>query len=76
VGNEGYDFGPKLTEIGTKYPKSGLLDNIVHPSDGISFGYETWELKLKDGSTLTGVLASKTETDIDIKFPGGVKQHY
>ncbi len=75
VGNEGYDFGPKLTEIGTKYPKKGLLDNIVHPSAGISFGYETWQLKMKDGSALTGILASKTETDIDIKFPGGSKQH-
>jgi len=26
---------------------------------------------MKDGSTLSGILSSKTETDIDIKFPGG-----
>jgi putative heme-binding domain-containing protein len=29
---------------------------------------------MKDGSTLTGILASKTETDIDLKYPGGSKQ--
>jgi putative heme-binding domain-containing protein len=71
VNNVGYDFGPKLSEIGSKLPKEGLLDAIVHPSAGIGFGYEGWELKMKDGSTLSGILASKTETDIDIKFPGG-----
>lgn len=74
AGSEGNDFGPKLTEIGSKYPKEGLLNAIVHPSDGISFGYEGWNVKMKDGSQLTGVIASKTETDIDMKFPGGTKQ--
>lgn len=74
VGGEGKDFGPKLTEIGSKYPKEGLLNAIVHPSDGISFGYEGWEIKMKDGSVYSGIIASKTETDIDLKFPGGMKQ--
>ena len=74
VNNIGYDFGPKLSEIGSKLPKEGLLEAIVHPSAGIGFGYEGWELKMKDGSTLSGILASKTETDIDIKFPGGARK--
>jgi putative heme-binding domain-containing protein len=72
VNTAGYDFGPGLTEIGSKLPKEGLLDAIVHPSAGIGFGYEGWELKMKDGSTLSGILASKTKTDIDLKLPGGV----
>ncbi|MGN6618255.1 MAG: PVC-type heme-binding CxxCH protein, partial [Ilyomonas sp.] len=75
AGSEGNDFGPKLTEIGSKYAKDGLLNAIVHPSEGISFGYEGWNIHLKDGSQATGVIASKTETDIDLKLPGGTKQH-
>lgn len=71
VNNMGYDFGPKLSEIGSKLPKEGLLEAIVHPSAGIGFGYEGWQLTMKDGSTLAGIIASKTETDIDLKFPGG-----
>jgi putative membrane-bound dehydrogenase-like protein len=71
AGNTGYDFGPKLTEIGSKLPKEGLLEAIVHPSKGISFGYEGWQLKMKDGSTFSGIIASKTETDIILKLPGG-----
>jgi putative membrane-bound dehydrogenase-like protein len=71
VGGVGFDFGPKLTEIGSKLPKEALLESIVHPSKGISFGYEGWQLNMKDGSTLSGIITSKTETDITIKFPGG-----
>lgn len=71
VGSTGYDFGPKLTEIGSKLPKEALLETIVHPSKGIGFGYETWELKMKDGSVISGIVSSKTETDIVMKFPGG-----
>jgi putative heme-binding domain-containing protein len=74
VNGTGYDFGPNLSGIGSKLPKEGLLDAIVHPSAGISFGYETWELKMKDGSIVSGIIASKTETDIDIKFAGGSKK--
>lgn len=74
AGNEGKDFGPKLTEIGSKYAKDGLLDAIVHPSDGISFGYEGWEIKMKDGSVMSGIIASNTETAMEVKFPGGTTQ--
>ena len=48
VNAEGNDFGPKLSEIGSKYPKEGLLNTILHPSEGISFGFEGWTLKLKE----------------------------
>ncbi|GAB3278871.1 hypothetical protein GCM10027347_53340 [Larkinella harenae] len=74
VRNEGVNFGPKLTEIGSKLPKEGLLEAIMNPSAGISFGYETWELKLKNGSTLMGLITGKTEAEIDFKFPGGATQ--
>lgn len=74
VNNSGYDFGPKLSEIGSKLPKESLLESIVKPSAGIGFGYEGWELKMKDGSIMSGILASKTETDIDLKFPGGSRK--
>lgn len=74
VNNEGYDFGPNLSEIGTKLPKEAVLEAIVQPSAGINFGYEGWQLSMKDGSVLTGIIASKTESDIDLKYPAGVKQ--
>jgi putative heme-binding domain-containing protein len=74
VNNTGNDFGPALSEIGTKLPKESLLESILHPSAGIGFGYEGWELSMKDGSMLSGIIASKTETEIDLKLPGGAKK--
>jgi len=71
VRGEGTDFGPKLSEIGTKLPKDALLDAIIDPSSGISFGYETTELIMKDGSTVKGLVSEKSPTEIGIKLPGG-----
>ena len=76
INNEGMDFGPKLSEIGSKLPKEGQYLAILHPDAGISFGYEGWEVKFKDGSTMAGIISSKTETDLQMKFPGGVVQNY
>lgn len=74
VGASGYAFGPDLTQIGSKLPAEAQYDAIINPSNGISFGYEGWELKLKDGSTLAGIIASRTETEIELRAPGGQVQ--
>ncbi|MEX0883803.1 MAG: c-type cytochrome, partial [Cyclobacteriaceae bacterium] len=71
VGDLGIDFGPKLTEIGSKLSKEAQYISIIHPDAGISFGYEGYVLEMKDGSTLGGIISSQTETDIELKMPGG-----
>lgn len=71
VNEIGMDFGPKLSEIGSKLPKEAQYLSILHPDAGISFGYEGFMVKMKDGSTLGGIISSRTETDIDLKMPGG-----
>ena len=76
VGNDGADFGPQLTEIGSKLPKEAQYTSILYPSGGISFGYEGHEVRLKDGAVISGIVASKTETDLKMKFPGGTTMDY
>src|SRR5690606_22717949 len=71
VDGKGTDFGPKLSEIGSKLPKEAQFVSIIHPDAGISFGYEGHIIKMKDGSTKVGIIASRTETDMDLKVPGG-----
>jgi putative membrane-bound dehydrogenase-like protein len=71
VDDIGTDYGPKLTEIGSKLSKEAQYISILHPDAGISFGFEGFKLNMKDGSTLGGIIASKTETDIDLKLPDG-----
>lgn len=76
VGNKGIDYGPKLTEIGDKLPRQGQYLAILSPSAGISFGYEGYEVTLKDGSVVAGIIVSKTPTNLVLKFPGGNSQTY
>ncbi len=71
AGELGMDFGPKLSEIGSKLSKEAQYISIIHPDAGISFGYEGYMLHMKDGSTLGGIISSQTETDIELKLPGG-----
>lgn len=76
VNGAGMDFGPKLSEIGSKLPKEAQYAAIFEPSAGIGFGYEGFEVQFKDGSSVTGIVSSKTETDLILKFPGGSTQEY
>ena len=72
----GVDYGPKLSEIGSKLPREGLLLATLYPDAGISFGYEGWDIKMKDGTALRGIVASRTESDWMVKMPDGTLQSY
>lgn len=68
----GVDFGPALSEIGSKLAKEALYDSILNPGAGISFGFEGWDVKMKDGNNYIGMIASETDTEIALKVPGGI----
>ncbi len=68
VNNEGVNFGPNLSEIGTKLSKEAMYTSILFPDQGISFGYEGYTFKMKDGSEAFGRIVSETEDKIDIQY--------
>jgi len=76
VKGEGTDFGPNLSEIGAKLGKDALYESILDPSAGISFGYEAWQLELKNGENAYGLLVSETEQELALKTIGGIVTHY
>ncbi len=76
VNGEGTDFGPKLSEIGTKLGKEALGEAILDPSAGISFGFETWNVKLKNGDEALGLIVSETEEELSLKAVGGTVTRY
>jgi putative heme-binding domain-containing protein len=71
VNHQGIDFGPNLSEIGSKLSKEGLYTAILLPSAGISFGYDGYIFRLKNGNRLVGYVQSQTENDVTIKMIGG-----
>ncbi len=76
VRGEGRDVGPALSEIGNKLPKEALLEAILDPSAGISFGFEGWQLELKSGDEAYGIKASETPAEVAIKDPNGIVTRY
>lgn len=69
----GINFGPGLSEIGDKLDKAALYTAIMDPSFGISMGFEGWEISLKDGTLLLGIV-EETEEDLTVKMIGGASR--
>jgi putative heme-binding domain-containing protein len=76
VKGQGVDFGPNLTEIGSKLGKDALYEAILDPSAGISFGFEAWQLQLKSGDEAYGLLVSETADELALKAVGGIVTRY
>ncbi len=74
INDKGIDFGPKLSEIGSKLSREGMYIAILHPNAGIGFGYEGFDIMMKNGDSYQGIIVSKNETDIALKLPGGTLQ--
>jgi putative heme-binding domain-containing protein len=72
VNGEGVDFGPNLSEIGTKLGRDALYESILDPSAGISFGYEAWRIELNNGDEAYGLIVSETADEITVKAVGGI----
>ncbi|HYE33067.1 MAG TPA: c-type cytochrome [Methylomirabilota bacterium] len=76
VNSVGVDFGPKLSEIGTKLGKDALYQSIIDPNNGIAFGYEAWELETKDGDEAFGLIVSETADEVTLKIQSGITTNY
>ena len=76
VNGEGMDFGPKLSEIGTKLGRDAIFESILDPSAGISFGFEAWQIELKNGDETFGIVSSETAEEIAVKTQNGISTRY
>jgi putative heme-binding domain-containing protein len=76
VNGQGIDFGPNLSEIGTKLAKDAIYESILDPSAGISFGYEAWHLEFKNGDDALGLITSETSDEVALKAVGGIVTRY
>jgi putative heme-binding domain-containing protein len=76
IKGQGVDFGPNLSEIGTKLGKDALYESILEPSAGISFGFEAWQLQLKSGDEAYGLIVSETAEELALKAVGGIVTRY
>jgi putative heme-binding domain-containing protein len=76
INGEGVDFGPALSEIGTKLAKEAIYESILDPSSGIAFGFEQWQIELKNGDEAVGIITSESPDEIVLKAQTGIATHY
>lgn len=76
IGAKGTDFGPALTEIGSKLGKDALYLSIVDPNLGVSFGYETHQVELASGTETVGYVVSDSADSLTLREAGGITSVY
>jgi len=76
VNGRGTDVGPNLSEIGSKLGKDALYEATLDPSAGISFGYEAWQIELKNGDEAFGLIVSESADELAIKAQTGIVSRY
>lgn len=63
----GEPVGPDLSKVGAKYARAEMLAHILEPSRTIDPQFTTYAVETKEGQVHTGLLASKTATEVVLK---------
>lgn len=66
----GVKFGPDLGTVQNWLAKD-IMANILAPNLSIALGYDLWEVKMKAGETLQGIIASETSAAITLRTNPG-----
>ncbi|HEX8040105.1 MAG TPA: c-type cytochrome, partial [Chryseosolibacter sp.] len=69
-GGGGIPFGPDLGTI-QSWPESGILANILDPNQSVSHGFDLWNVSLRNGESLQGVITEETPAAITVRNANG-----
>lgn len=69
-GESGIPFGPDLGTI-QPWPASGIMANILDPNQSIAHSYDLWQVVLKNGESLQGVITAETPSAITVRNAEG-----
>ncbi len=69
-GEAGISFGPDLGTI-QRWPPSGIMDNILDPNQSISHGFDLWNVALKNGASMQGIITEETPSAITLRNANG-----
>ena len=69
-GKDGIPFGPDLGTI-QSWPSSGIMANIIDPNQSIAHGFDLWNVVLKNGESIQGVITSETPSSLTVRSAEG-----
>ena len=67
----GFEFGPDLDGMGS-HPAAELLMHIVDPSRMVDDEHRTWNIKMKDGTQYSALIAGENDAIVKLRQPAGV----
>ena len=70
VGKIGVNVAPDISDTRTK-TAAQLLADIIQPNRAIDSNFLGYQLLLKDGTAVSGLLSAETSTSLTLKQPGG-----
>lgn len=73
LGGLGVDVGPPLADVRAK-PPVALLTDILDPNRAVEERWVSTVVEKKDGTVLSGLIASEDETGVTLRLPGGIDQ--
>jgi putative heme-binding domain-containing protein len=74
VGEEGGMLGPDLTNVGSAQPLDFIIGAVLEPQREIKEGFETREVKTKDGRVLTGFRRAAEAGEVAVFDAGTQKE--
>lgn len=69
-GKDGIPFGPDLGTV-QGWPASGIMANIIDPNQSIAHGFDLWNIVLKNGESMQGLITSETPTALTVRNADG-----
>jgi putative membrane-bound dehydrogenase-like protein len=72
VNGQGTNFGPPLSEVGSKLGRDALYTSILYPSAAIEHNYVGNIVKVKSGDEWVGIIQSEIEAEIQLRIAGGI----
>ncbi|MBI3869649.1 MAG: c-type cytochrome [Verrucomicrobia bacterium] len=69
---EGNEVGPDLGMVGAK-PVDWLLAAVLDPNQSVEARYRAWQIRLRSGEDLTGLISAETGNNIVVRVAGGVE---
>ena len=76
INGTGIDFGPNLSEIGSRKTKELIIESILYPSKVIEPGFDMIMIALENEETGMGIVTAETDAELTLKAVGGVKTTY
>jgi putative heme-binding domain-containing protein len=73
INGAGVDFGPNLSDVGSRKTKENILESILKPSAVIEPGFHSELIKLESDEVAMGLIVAETDSEVTVKAMGGAK---